>query len=118
MRVLVVSEEQTTRDNAHVIFPPGTEVVTARDAREAWALLHEGLPDVVVVTLQSGSAGGFALARDMSQVEDFADIPVVMLLDRDQDAWLARTAGAAKVLRRPVPPDVLAEEVLALAGDR
>jgi CheY-like chemotaxis protein len=37
-----------------------------------------------------------------------------MLLERDQDAWLARQAGAQRYVKKPVGPGQLVREALQL----
>lgn len=90
----------------------------AHDAREAWVCLQERTPSAVVVDLQAGSAGGFALTRDMSYDARFADIPVVILLERDQDGWLARQAGASLYRIKPVVAGELMRDIEELITRR
>jgi DNA-binding response OmpR family regulator len=90
----------------------------ARDAREAWVCLQERTPSAVVVDLQAGSAGGFALTRDMSYDARFADIPVVILLERDQDGWLAGQAGASLYRIKPVVAGELMRDIQELIARR
>jgi DNA-binding response OmpR family regulator len=78
--------------------------------------MREGPPNLVIVDLQTGSAGGFSLARDMRQYERLKDVPVLILVDRHQDGWLAMQGGATRYLLKPVPASVLVEESLELVG--
>jgi DNA-binding response OmpR family regulator len=100
--ILVVSDDPRLEDHMRSGLPAGLEVVSEGDAREAIARLAELTPRAVVVDLQTGSAGGYGLARDMSQTLRLASIPVVVLIERDQDRWLAQQAGAAVTLTKPV----------------
>lgn len=115
--VLVVSEDPQIREEASFGFPPEVEVRFARDSTEAWPLLQETPPSLVIADLQTGNAGGFALSRDMAQVERLAKIPVFMLLEREQDAWLARQAGARKYRKKPMEANDFVDEALELIGD-
>ena len=112
LRVLVVSDNQAVRDEFAYGFPTGVEVSFARDSRDAWRLLREQAPSAVVVELQTGSAGGYNLAKEMSAT-DLAEIPVVILLDREQDAWLARQAGARNYHLKPVSASEVLEDFRA-----
>jgi DNA-binding response OmpR family regulator len=116
--VLVVTDDPSVRDELEFGVPSGTAIEFARDAREAWTRLQDRVPSAVVVDLQAGSAGGFALARDMSYDARFADIPVVILLERDQDAWLARQAGASLYRIKPVEADELMRDIEELVTQR
>lgn len=112
--VLVVSDDERIRDEARFGFAPDLEVALARDAREALAQMEEDTPAVVVIDLHTGSAGGYGLRKDMSQIGALADIPVLMLLDRDQDLWLAKQAGANLVRTKPIDTSDLVADALSL----
>lgn len=116
VQVLLVSGDEAVINDAHFGFPSNVAVAIAADAREARTVLEALAPDVVVVDLRSGSAGGFAVARDMSQIAVQRDVPVLILLERDQDAWLAREAGAALHRTKPVTAESLAADTLSLVS--
>jgi DNA-binding response OmpR family regulator len=74
------------------------------DPRQAVAAVQEHLPRAVVVDLQIGSMGGMAVTRSIRDAFAGAGIgapPVVLLLDRDADAFLAGRSGAAVWVRKP-----------------
>jgi DNA-binding response OmpR family regulator len=50
----------------------------------------------------------------MSQLHGSRDVPVMMLVEREQDRWLAETAGARIVLVRPADASELVTRALAL----
>lgn len=115
--VLVVSDDAALRREAELAFPDDFDVVVARDARTAEAELDAWTPAVVVVDLLAGSAGGFALGRDMSQDRRLAHVPILMLIDRHQDEWLARQGGASATRTKPIDAAELAAAALDLVGD-
>lgn len=115
--VLVVTDDPTLQREAELAFPSDFDVVTVSDARGAWKELQAWTPAALVVDLLAGSAGGFALGSDMSQDTRLREIPIVMLLDRHQDEWLARRAGAAATRTKPVEPFELVATTLALVGE-
>jgi DNA-binding response OmpR family regulator len=112
--LLCVSRDQNVLDDARYAFPADVEVLCVADAREAWKELERFTPHAVIVDLQSGSAGGFNLTRDMSQNDRLRGVPKLMLLQRTEDAWLAGQGGADAILVKPVASDVLVREALAL----
>ncbi|MGH2754558.1 MAG: response regulator [Actinomycetota bacterium] len=112
--ILVVSDDPVVQDEVCFGFPSDIEVKAANDAREAWKVMEDQLPSVAVIEIRTGSAGGFGLARDMSQRKDLQDIPILMLLERAQDRWLAKTAGACAVLVQPIETGALVTDTLAL----
>lgn len=112
-KVFVVSDDQDVVDEARLGLPTEIEVSIARDAREAWALMQQKTPSAVIVDLQTGSAGGFALAKDMSTDARLANIPLLMLLERDQDEWIAKQAGASRI-RKKGDPSAILRDILEL----
>jgi DNA-binding response OmpR family regulator len=111
LRILVVTDNRPVREELEFGFPEPVDVEFAYDSRAAWQRLVEDdePPSAVVVDLQTGAAGGFGLARDMKAVRALAGLPIVILLERDQDRWLARQAGASAALLKPIT----ASQVLA-----
>lgn len=105
--VLVVSDDADISDEARFGLPDAVTVETAVDATDAIERLALLRPAVVVVDLQTGNAGGYALARDMSQQPKLAGIPIVMIIEREQDRWIAGQAGAAVTLRKPLEAGAL-----------
>ncbi len=116
MRILVVSDDPHVTDEAEFGFASDDVVVAALDSREALVAAREDRPDAIVVDLQTGSAGGFDLVRSLRAEHGLEDIPVLMLLEREQDRWLARQAGAAAIRLKPVEVNELVAEVAALAS--
>lgn len=115
LRVLVVTGDEQVQEEVRFGFPRRVEVSILGDAREAWEWMHDKTPSVAVVDIQTGSAGGFGLARDMAQDPKLAAVPILMLIERRQDEWLAEQAGATSHRIKPVDADELVAEVLALA---
>jgi DNA-binding response OmpR family regulator len=71
-------------------------------------------PDIVVTDEIASRAGGFALAKSLrDDAVPFTGV-IVILLERKQDAWLARWSGADAWFVRPVDPFELADRVLEL----
>lgn len=113
--VLVVSDDPHIRDDVEFGFSPAVDVRLAGDAREAWGSMSVDVPAVVVVDIQTGSAGGYGLLRDMELNERLIDVPVMLLLERAQDGWLARQVGADVYRVKPIEVTELVESALKLA---
>lgn len=112
--VLVMTDDERVRDEARFGFAPSLEVELAGDAREALEQLRAAVPAVVVIDMQTGSAGGYALCKDMQQDRRLSRVPVLMLLERDQDMWLAKQAGAQLVRTKPIDTADLFADVISL----
>lgn len=113
-RIVVVTDDPRIADQARYGFAPDVVIEVVRDAREALASMARSVPSAAVIDLQTGSAGGFGLARDMDHDGRLKDIPILMLLERDQDAWLAKQAGAAAFRTKPLAVGELVADTLAL----
>jgi DNA-binding response OmpR family regulator len=114
--VVVVTDEARLRAEISDGMPAGFALHLAHDAREAFEVMRRVTPAVAVVDIRTGSAGGVGLARDMAQVGRLANVPILMLLERPQDEWLARTAGARTIRTRPVSVETLVRDIRELAS--
>ena len=112
--VFLVSDDPVLPEEFRYGFPQDIDVVVTRDSRAALKQMRQQTPDVAVVEIRTGSAGGFGLARDMSQLLALQNVPILMLVEREQDRWLAETAGARKVLVQPVDAGQIVSSALAL----
>ncbi len=115
MDVLVVSDDAHLREVASYGFPEYAEVRLAVDSRDAWTMILDRRPDCVVVDLQTGSSGGFNLVRSIHQDPRTDGIPSLLLLERPQDDWLARQAGATLTRVKPLEASALVADVLSIS---
>ena len=113
--ILAVTDDRRLREELSFGFPQGVDVTSTVDARDAARSMQDKVPSVVVVDLQTGSSGGISLMKEMQQHPALASVPVLVLLERDQDAWLAHAFGAAAHLTKPVETGELVAQLLTLA---
>lgn len=123
VRVLIVSENPVERLRAAtgLLSAPDVEVVEAHTARGAHERVAEGGIDVMVVDGDLRPEGGFSLVyeiRAAGQLYDRFTPPALVMVDREQDRWLADWAGTNDVLVKPVDPFALAKRVRSLHGAR
>jgi CheY-like chemotaxis protein len=109
--ILVAADAQWVRDQVRSAFVgPGQEVVEVtrgQDVRETFAEIE---PDLVVLDLQIGNMGGVAVAIDLRNEESGGRLPrarILLLLDRRDDAFIARRADVDLTLVKPVDAGVL-----------
>ena len=104
-RILVVADTPWVMNDVHAALSrPGNELRDHADPRTVVDAAAEFEPDVILIDLQVASMGGMALARALKEAalaEDFPDIPVVLLLDRSADAFLAKRAAARAWVHKP-----------------
>jgi DNA-binding response OmpR family regulator len=114
--VLAVTDDRRLREELSFGFPQRVEVSSTVDARDAIRSMRDAVPSVVVVDLQTGSSGGVSLLKEMQQHPALASVPVLVLLERNQDAWLAHEFGATTHLTKPVETGELVSALLMLVS--
>lgn len=112
-RYLVVADEPWIRNEVHAaLTAPDVSLVDHDDPASAAATAVADGFDAVICDLQVGSRGGMAVTRDvleLTSADAEAAVPVVLLLDRSADAFLARRAGAAAWVTKPFSSHELVE---------
>ncbi len=114
-RVLVVADEAWVRNEVHAaLSDPDIELVDHDDPTTAADVAVDRLVDAVVVDLQIDAMGGMAVTRAIREATD-DHLPVVLLLDRAADAFLAGRAGADAWVTKPIDPAALRDALRAAA---
>jgi len=118
--ILVASDAPSVRrEVAAVSEGPDVEVLQATSGPALLAMIGDldEAPDLVVVDMQMGNMGGMAVCLELGLEESYLDvdhIPVLMLLDRRPDVFLARRSGAEGWLVKPLDPLRLRRATIAL----
>jgi len=87
------------------------------DGLQALAVAEVERPDLVVVEVGVTPYGAFGVTRDVKASPELS-CPVVIILERPQDDWLARWAGADALVTKPVDPFALAQVARRLVDER
>ncbi|HEV2368871.1 MAG TPA: response regulator [Acidimicrobiales bacterium] len=120
--ILVASDLATLRREIEaVISGPDVTVRSVTSGPEVVAFVAEESPDLVIVDMQMGNMGGMAVCLELRLQESYDaidHIPVLMLLDRRPDVFLARRSSAEGWLVKPLDPIRIRRATEALlAGD-
>jgi DNA-binding response OmpR family regulator len=114
-RVLIVTDDPHNRDRVHsVLSIAGNELIDHDDPRSAADRATEEAVDVAVVSLQIGSMGGMAITRDFRARPE--RVPVVLLLDRQADTFLAGRSGADAWVTKPFTASALRAAIKTAVG--
>ncbi len=120
LHVLLYSDHPQTRDAVTTgvgrrvakDLPPVEWVeVATHDA--VISRVEAGGLDLLVLDGESGKSGGIGLCRQLKD-EIFRCPPVLLLLGRREDMWLAESAEPEAVVARPLDPIELQETVAGL----
>ena len=79
--------------------------------------LDQGGVDLAILDGEAVPSGGMGIARRMKN-EIYNAPPVLLLLGRPQDAWLATWSQAEAVIPHPIDPVLLAEAAAVLLRQR
>jgi len=121
VRVLLVSPDANARDLMRVSvgsierrLGESVSFLEAVDGEQGARIGLRERPDAVVADEIASRAGAFSLAKDLRGALDPYLGPIVILLERKHDAWLARWSGANAWFVRPVDPFELADRLVEL----
>ena len=95
-------------------------VIQARDGEEALRMALEHRPQLAILDLMMPRLDGYEVTRGIRGDSTIADMPVVLLTARSQEADVARgfDVGADDYIRKPFSPQELLSRVQAILGRR
>ena len=118
-KVLVVDDSETERESLRgMLSSRGYEVVTAKDAQDAFAQMERVRPDLVLMDVVMPGQNGFQATRAIARSEQYSDIPVIMCTSKSQETdrvWGMRQ-GARDYVTKPVNADELISKIQAIAA--
>ncbi|MEV2279373.1 hypothetical protein AB0I72_27735 [Nocardiopsis sp. NPDC049922] len=128
MRVLVYSDKAETREQVRMAIGrrpaadvPRVELVECATAPVVIRGLEATDPseriDVAILDGEAAPVGGMGLCRQVKD-EIFRCPPVLLLVGRRDDGWLATWSQADQVVSHPIDPVALAESLAELMRQR
>jgi CheY-like chemotaxis protein len=124
MTILVYSDDRATRQEVRLAVGrrptqglPRVEFLECATEPAVLKALDAGGIDVVVLDGEATPVGGLGIARQIKD-EVYRCPPVLVLVGRAQDAWLATWSRAEAVVSHPLDPIAVAEAVAKLMRDR
>ncbi|HEX5996544.1 MAG TPA: hypothetical protein VFY84_15495 [Jiangellales bacterium] len=122
--VLVYSDDRTTREQVRLAIGrrpaadlPRVEYVECATEPAVMKALRAGGVDVAVFDGEAAPYGGIGLARQVKD-EIYQCPPVLVLVGRAQDGWLATWSRADAVVSHPLDPAAVAAAVADLLRRR
>jgi CheY-like chemotaxis protein len=122
--VLVYSDDSSTRQQVRLAAGrrpapdvPPVEFVECATLPAVLSALEDGGIDVCVLDGEAVPAGGMGVCRQIKD-EIFRCPPVLLLIGRPQDAWLATWSRAEAAVTHPIDPVALADALAGLLRQR
>jgi len=116
--ILVVSDSAGVRNEVINAIPdPSTTVRQLTRGAAVVAAVKEQTPDLIVLDLQIGSMGGMATCSELhleAGAGRLPHVPLLMLLDRRADVFLARRSEAEGWVIKPLDPMRMTRAIRAL----
>jgi DNA-binding response OmpR family regulator len=116
--VLVVSDSPTVREEVIASLPdPDITVRELNHGADVRPAVKEATPDLVVLDQQIGNMGAMAACLDLHLEQGagrLPHVPVLMLLDRRADVFLARRSEAEGWVVKPLDPMRLGRAIKTL----
>lgn len=124
MTILVYSDDHSTREQVRLALGrrpapglPRAEYVEVATHAAAIDRLDEGGIDLAILDGEAAPSGGMGIARQMKE-EIYQSPPVIVLIGRPQDAWLATWSRAEAAVSHPIDPIALATTAAELLRRR
>ncbi|MCA9627509.1 MAG: response regulator [Myxococcales bacterium] len=118
--LLADDSELIHKHTVPILSGAGYEVREAFDGEEAFQLLEQDPPDLLLTDVEMPKLGGYDLCRKVKQDERFREVPVVICSSLGEAADLERgfDAGADDYLVKPVVPEELVTRLHSLLATR
>ncbi len=124
MTVLVYSDDVETREKVKLAVGrrpaaglPLVEWLECATEKAVIAAFDAGAIELAILDGEAAPAGGMGIARQVKD-EIYKCPPVLLLIGRAQDSWLAAWSRADAVVAHPLDPFVLAKAVADLMQQR
>ena len=124
MKVVVYSHDADVRSRIRLAIGrrpapdvPEAEVIEVATQAALIRLLDRGGTDVMVLDGEAHPAGGMGICRQAKD-EVYDCPPVLLIIGRPDDGWLATWSRAEAVISHPIDPSALAEALAGLMRQR
>jgi DNA-binding response OmpR family regulator len=124
MKVVVYSHDADTRAQVRLAIGrrpapdvPEAEIIDVATEPMLFRLLDAGGVDIMILDGEAQPAGGMGVCRQAKD-EIFNCPPVLLIIGRPDDGWLATWSRADAVVSHPIDPIDLARELAALMRQR
>jgi DNA-binding response OmpR family regulator len=107
--ILLVDDDVSLVELIEMYFEDRYELSIAKDAKEAFDLLAQRTPDLIVLDIMLPKMDGLQFLEKMRQMDAFRQLPVVLLTAKgtDHDIKIGMESGAQMYIPKPFDFDEL-----------
>lgn len=118
--VLVVEDNEELRRFLNQSLFYDFQVLTAKDGSEAWEIINDKLPDLVVSDVMMPNMSGFELCKLIKSTYETSHIPVILLtaLSEETDQMHGLGLGADDYLTKPFNTTLLKQRIKSIIANR
>jgi DNA-binding response OmpR family regulator len=116
-KILVAEDEPDIRELlAFTLKYGGFEVITAANGLEAVEQANKSKPDMILLDVRMPRMTGYEACKVLKEKPETAEIPIVFLSAKGQEAEVERgiEAGAIDYILKPFAPDTLISQIKKL----
>ncbi len=124
MKVVVYSHDAATRTGVRLAIGrrpapdvPEAEITEVATDAMLWRVLDAGMADVMILDGEAQPAGGMGVCRQAKDEINNCP-PVLLIIGRADDGWLATWSRADAVISHPIDPIELAAALAGLMRQR
>jgi DNA-binding response OmpR family regulator len=117
--LLATDADSILEDVQAALGQPGTTWTICRRGQDVGPAVAERAPDLAILDLQIGNMGAIAVTMHLRNEESggrLPHVPVLILLDRRHDLFLAKRSGAEGWLVKPLDAFRLRRAAKAILG--
>ncbi len=115
--VLIVDDEQMTRSLLRMMLQrEDYRIYEAGDGVEALTAVHQYRPDLILLDVMMPNMDGLTVCKRLREDVNTANMPIILLSAKTQSSAIQEgmQAGADLYLTKPVPRDVLLQNIQSL----
>ena len=119
MKVLIADDEPNILLSLEFLMKKeGYRVFIARDGKEAYDLIQQEMPDLLLLDIMMPGMDGYELCRFVKNTEGFRHMKVIFLSAKSKEADLKKgyEAGADLYLPKPFSPRELVAKVAEMSA--
>ncbi len=120
--ILVAADAAWLRDQIRTaLVGPDVEILEVERGQDVRAIAESQDLDLVIVDMQIANMGGVAVALDLhleASAGRAPEVPILLLLDRVHDRFLAQRAAADAELVKPIDAGTLRRTVKRILAQR